>query len=296
MEWVVSSSTDFSGLWVPLVTPFRRGRVDLAAADGLVRHLRAAGVTGFVVCGSTGEAAALDEAEQLALLETVLAASDGRPVVMGLSGYHLPDTRRWIATLCQRPIAGLLVPPPIYIRPSQAGVLRWFHSLADAARVPLIVYDIPYRCGVTLHRDTLLQLARHPGIRAIKDCASDPAKTLAVLAQGSLQVLAGEDQQIFSALAQGAHGAIAASAHLEARRFVDLVDRLRAGDLPAARTLWHPLVPWIELAFSEPNPCVIKAALAQQGLLHNELREPMTRASPAARSRLRALHAAGATV
>ena len=275
----MGTATDFSGLWIPLVTPFRKGQVDAAAARALVRHLAGTGIAGFVVCGSTGEAAALDEAEQLALLDLVLENAAGLPVVMGLSGYHLDETRRWAARLCERPVAGLLVPPPLYIRPSQAGVLHWYRSLADTAGAPLIVYDIPYRTGTTINRDTLLQLATHPQIAAVKDCGGDAGKTLALLAQGQMQVLAGEDLQLFAAVAQGAVGAITASAHVGTPAFVRLLAQLQAGDLGAARLLWQRLVPWIELAFAEPNPALIKAALAREGHIRNELRPPMTRAS-----------------
>jgi 4-hydroxy-tetrahydrodipicolinate synthase len=199
---------------------------------------------------------------------------------MGLSGYHLPQTCRWIGTLCQRPLAGLLLPPPHYIRPSQVGLLQWFTSLADVSSVPVIAYDIPGRTGVTIERQTLLELGHHPRIRAVKDCGGDAAKTLAVIAQGQLQVLAGEDLQMFATVAQGGVGAIAASAHVGTARFVRMLALLRAGDLPAARAVWRDLVPWIELAFSEPNPAVIKAALAHGGELHNELRAPMQQATP----------------
>lgn len=269
------TDTDFSGLWIPLITPFHKGDVDLQAIASLVKRLRADGARGVVLCGSTGEAAALDRAEQLAILCATRAAVPGLPVVMGLSGYHLPETVAWVRELAATPIAGLLVPAPHYIRPSQAGLLHWFRALADASSVPLIVYDIPYRTGVTLERRTLLELAEHPQIQAIKDCGGDGAKTLALIAQGKLQVLAGEDLQMFATIAQGGVGAIAASAHLHTALFVQLIDRLRTGQLSQAREIWATLVPWIEGAFAEPNPAPVKALLAHQGIIHNELRAPM---------------------
>ncbi len=272
--------TDFSGLWIPLITPFRGSAVDHAALASLVKRLSADGVTGFVACGSTGEAAALDKTEQRAVLATVVEAAAGRPVVMGLTGYHLPQTLGWAQELESSPIAGLLVPPPHYIRPSQSGLLQWFGALADASKVPLILYDIPYRTGVRLDRPTLLALAEHPNIQAVKDCGGDMAKTLALIAQGRLQVLAGEDIMLFATLAQGGVGAITATAHLHTTHFVQLVAQLRMGALESARALWSELLPWIEASFAEPNPAPIKAMLAQQGLIANELRAPMTLCSP----------------
>lgn len=284
-----ASLSPFQGLWIPLVTPFKDGAVDHPALAALTTTLARQGVSGFVACGSTGEAAALDEAEQLAVLDTVLGAAQGLPVVMGLSGYHMGHTVEWVTALAQYPLAGLLVPPPHYIRPSQQGLLHWFSTLADASAVPLIVYDIPYRTGATLTTDTLLALAEHPRIRAIKDCGGDTAKTQALIADGRLAVLAGEDAQMFSTLAWGGHGAIAASAHWHAPHFVELVDLLRVGNLPEARRVWQTLRPWVEACFAEPNPAPLKAALAHAGWMRNELRAPMVAASAALAQRLQTL-------
>ena len=250
-------SPDFSGLWIPLVTPFRDGAVDHAALARLTAHLARTGIRGVVVCGSTGEAAALSKEEQLGCLRTVAAHAGGLPLIMGLSGYHLPDTRAWVQRLAAPdvpPLAGLLVPAPHYVRPAQDGLRAWFTALADASAVPLVVYDIPYRTGATLARETLLALAAHPNIRAVKDCGGDPGKTLALIRDGRLQVLAGEDAQLFATVAQGGAGAIAASAHVHTRRFVAVLDAIAVGDLPCARQAWHPLVPLIEALFGEANP------------------------------------------
>jgi 4-hydroxy-tetrahydrodipicolinate synthase len=276
----------FTGLWIPLITPFHHGAVDHPALTQLVKHLAHQGVTGFVACGSTGEAAALDKSEQLAVLDTVLQASDGLPVVMGLSGYHMEQTLAWVKTLGQQPIAGLLVPAPHYIRPSQTGLRHWFTALADAATQPLIIYDIPYRTGSQLTLETLLTLAAHPNIRAIKDCGGDAHKTQALINDGHLQVLAGEDAQILATLTMGGVGAIAASAHLKTAQFALVLETMRQGERSTAQQLWEPLPALVQAVFAEPNPALIKAALAHQGLIHNELRLPMMPASAAGEQHL----------
>ncbi|MDM0023132.1 4-hydroxy-tetrahydrodipicolinate synthase [Variovorax saccharolyticus] len=281
-----SPSADFSGLWIPLVTPFRDHAVDHAALAALAEQLAATGIAGFVVCGSTGEAAALDEDEQLAVLATVARAAPSLPRIMGLSGYHLGKTLAWVRKLAGRDLAGLLVPAPNYIRPSQAGLVEWFGAIADAGTAPLLVYDIPYRTGIAIERETLLALAAHPRIRGIKDCGGDMAKTRALIADGRLQVLAGEDAQMFATLAEGGAGAIAASAHLRTESFVQLLRLLAAGRLAEARAAWRPLLPLIEALFSDPNPGPLKAALAAQGLMQDELRSPMTRVPPERLGRL----------
>ncbi len=270
----------FSGLWIPLVTPFRDGRVDEVGLRRLVRHLGEAGVSGFVVCGSTGEAASLTHAEQLGTLDAVLAAGSGKPVLMGLSGTQAGEMLGRLREVAQRPVAGVLVSAPYYLRPSQAGIVTHFRALADASPMPIVLYDIPSRTGAEMTLSTLLTLATHPNISALKDSANNTEKTRAVIADGRLAVLAGNDDSIFATLCMGGAGAIAASAHLLPQHFVAMVAALRAGRLAEARPLYHALAPLSHALFAEPNPCVIKALLAQQGWMTDELRAPH---SPATR-------------
>jgi len=277
----------FSGIWIPLVTPFSRGAVDHDALRTLIGAYRAAGVSGFVALGTTGEPAALDEAEQAAVLATTLAAAGDLPVLVGVSGNQTASLRERIAQLNEVPVAGVLISAPYYIRPSQAGLIEHFASLADLSEKPLVIYDIPARTGVRIELDSLLTLAAHPRIQAIKDCSGSPETTLALILDGRLRVLAGNDDEIFTTLCMGGAGAIAASAHVSTERFVALYRALTEG-----RALWHALVPLVGAMFAEPNPGPVKAALAAQGRIENELRAPMTRASDALHLRLKQLAAA----
>ena len=289
LHCTLSPHAGFQGLWLPLVTPFLaddRASVDHGALRALVQHYNGTGIAGYVACGSTAEAAAMDGAEQDAVLATILDAAQGLPVVMGVSDCHLGQALARVQALNALPLAGLLVPAPHYIRPSQAGLLQWFTALADHSAHPVIVYDIPYRTGAVLELATLRALAAHPRIVALKDCGGDAAKTQALIADGQLQVLAGEDAQIFSTLALGGAGAIAASAHAHTRHFVALMQHLARGDLPSARALWQPLQPHVAACFAEPNPAPIKAWLADQGRMRATLRAPMQPASEALARRL----------
>lgn len=272
-------SFDFSGLWVPLVTPFHGQRVDEAALRRLVGHLATTGIKGFVACGSTGEAESLTHAEQLATLDTVLASSGGKPVLMGLAGTRLDDMRAHLQHCCERGIQGVLVSAPYYLRPAQAGIVAHFQALADASTVPLVLYDVPSRTGTSMTLDTLLALAAHPNIRALKDCGGDEHKTRALIADGRLAVLAGDDDRIFGTLCMGGAGSISASAHLLPGQFAALVASARAGRLDEARRLYHALTPLSLALFSEPNPSVFKAVLARQGWMRDELRPPHSTAT-----------------
>ncbi|MFT4068441.1 4-hydroxy-tetrahydrodipicolinate synthase [Paraburkholderia sp.] len=296
--------SDFSGIWIPLITPFADGAVDHAALRALVRRYADAGVAGLVALGTTGEPAMLDAAEQDAVLATILDAAQATagtartadapqrhalPVLVGVSGNHTASMRARIEQLNALPLAGLLIAAPYYIRPAQEGIVAHFSALADASAHPVVLYDIPQRTGVRLEPGTLLTLAAHPRIRAIKDCAGSLDTTLALIRDGRLQVLAGDDLAIFNTLCAGGSGAIAASAHWRPERFVALYRALAEGRLAEGRRIFHALVPQIQLAFAEPNPAPVKALLAAEGWIRNELRMPMTRASAALTGQLVAL-------
>ncbi|WP_296229189.1 4-hydroxy-tetrahydrodipicolinate synthase [uncultured Pseudomonas sp.] len=279
--------SNFQGIWVALVTPLRNGEIDFTSLDRLLGKLLEDGVAGFVVCGTTGEAAALSQSEQLAVLDAVLQRVPPDRVIMGLAGNQLSALLDLQREIQRRPLAGLLVPAPYYIRPSQAGLEHFFTTLADAAEVPLVLYDIPYRTGIRIERDTLRRIVSHPNIQAIKDCAGDAETTMALIAEGQVQVLAGEDTQIFNTLCLGGAGAISASAHVRADLYVRMQQCVATGDLQGARQLHYQLLPWMQAAFAEANPSAIKAALALQGLIGEEPRAPLLPCTAATRERLR---------
>lgn len=270
----------FSGIWVPLVTPFKQGEIDFPALTGLCHHVMQQGIDGVVVCGTTGEAPMLSKEEQLQVLDAVLQVVPASQVMMGLSGTHMPSVLAMLAAITQRDVAGILLPAPYYIRPSQAALEAWFTDIANRSHIPIIVYNVPYRSGIHLELQTLRNLAKHPRIVAIKDCGGSNDLTYSLIADGELDVLCGEDGQILSTLCMGGSGAIAASAHLFTDKFVQLVKQVQAGDLPLARKNFYQLLPLIRLMFSAPNPAAIKYALSLNGLMVNELRAPLL-AAPA---------------
>jgi 4-hydroxy-tetrahydrodipicolinate synthase len=278
--------SNFRGIWVALATPFHSGHVDFEALEGLVKTLLSGGVRGLVVCGTTGEAAAMSKDEQLEVLDAVLQIARPHQVIMGLSGNNLQEVLAFQQKIQNRDIAGLLVPAPYYIGPSQQGIESFFQTVADASSVPVVLYDIPYRTGVRIERDTLRRIVRHPRIAAVKDCSGDIETTMALISDGNAEILTGEDMQIFTNLALGGAGAISASAHICPNLYVQMMQELDRGDVTAARATLYRLLPWIIMAFSEPNPAVIKAALSVQGLISNELREPMQTCSPMTMERL----------
>lgn len=285
----MSSPSFLRGIWVPLITPFAAdGAVDHEGLSRLTHALAPTGIAGFVVCGSTGEAGTLSDAEQQAVLDTVLAAAGGLPVLMGLAGVATSAVRERLLRLAERPVCGFLVSAPSYVKPSQEGIAAHFLALAEASPRPVLLYDIPGRTGVRIETATMLQLASHPNIVGVKDCSGDLDHLQALLSDGRLAVLCGDDHRILASLALGAAGAIAASAHLQPQRFVELQRCVDEGRLPEAQALWRRLWPLTTALFTEPNPGPVKAALAPLHRLADGLRPPMTPASAAARARVAA--------
>jgi 4-hydroxy-tetrahydrodipicolinate synthase len=284
------TATNPAGIWLPLITPFRDGALDAASLRNLARHYAGQPIDGLILAATTGEALTLDDDEQHRVVQIVAEANDGRlPLYLGLAG---SDTRRMARRLAETdrwPVQGYLISCPYYSRPSQGGLLQHFQALAAATQKPLMLYNIPYRAGVNLANDTLFRLAETANIVGLKDCCADPAQMADLLRRKppGLAVLTGDDAQTFSALTQGAEGAILAAAHIDPVGFRRLFDALRQGELAAARQIWGKLSEIIALLFAEPGPAPTKHWLWRAGLIASpELRLPMTGVSPALAARL----------
>jgi len=279
------ASTRFSGVWLPIVTPFADGAIDRASYQRLIDHYVAAGVAGLVPLGTTGESPTVDEAEGDALIEAAVATAAGRlPILVGVGGN---DTRRVVKAvrrLERHAAAGVLSVCPYYNRPSQDGLREHFIRVAEATDRPILIYNIPYRTGVNLANDTLLALAEHPNIAGVKDSSGNLAQSLELLRRRpeGFAVLTGDDAHFFTTLAHGGDGGILASAHVETARFLDVYRRMAANDHVGARAVWARLEPLVALLFREPNPMPLKHWLWRRGLIASaECRLPLTRVSDA---------------
>ncbi|MFT3800468.1 MAG: 4-hydroxy-tetrahydrodipicolinate synthase [Burkholderiaceae bacterium] len=278
----------FSGLWVPIVSPFRDGRVDLAAAQRLVEGLVQSKCRGVIVCGTTGEAATMSLAERRALLDAVTSAARGRlRVAIGVGGNDTRAVAAEAAGWSDTGVDALLISAPAYTRPSQAGIRAHFEAILAAGDRPIIVYNVPYRTGVDIDVETVRALAEHPRIVAIKESTGERIDRLFDLIHDTdIAVLCGEDKLALTAACLGAHGAILAAANVRPDLYVRVAALADEGRIADARALFARLMPLIRLLYAEPNPSVIKAALAHQGLIADELRLPMVPASAVTRERL----------
>lgn len=286
------------GVGTALVTPFQPDMsVDHGALRALVAAQVAAGIDFLVACGTTGEAAAMNEDEQAAVIETVVAAAGGRiPVVAGAGG---PDTRgvlnraRRFAALG---VEAILSVTPYYNKPTAAGLLAHYQYIADGCEKPLILYNVPGRTGCNLEPESTADLARHPNIVAIKDANAtiEHHVRLAAAVPDDFVVFSGDDAATLPVMALGGVGVISVASNLFPGRMVELARACASGNWETARKLNRLLSPAFGALFIESNPIPVKAAMAARGDLAEVYRLPMTPISPANRETLlAALRAAG---
>ncbi|MEK6349798.1 MAG: 4-hydroxy-tetrahydrodipicolinate synthase [Burkholderia sp.] len=284
-------SIDFSGIWLPIVTPFTSlagEAVDHAALARLAKQYAEADIAGFVACATTGEGALLDAAEQADVFATLRAAAPCLPIVLGLSHSATQGAVARARELAELAPDGLLVTPPTYVRPTQDGIRRHFEAVVQAADLPVLVYNIPYRTGVNVELDTLQALAADARIAGIKECGGSIDRMMRLAHETPLRVFSGDDNQNFAALCVGAHGAIASSAHLFPEWHVRAWRCVQQGDWAGARRIAVALQPLVRVLFEEPNPAPVKAALAAQARCADGLRLPFVPASEALRARMQA--------
>jgi 4-hydroxy-tetrahydrodipicolinate synthase len=280
----------FSGVWIPLVTPFQKGEIDLKSLANLIEHYIGKGVAGFIPLATTGEVPTITNDEYKTVLEKTIAVVAGRmPIIAGVTGN---DTRRVAAKMKaieNYAIAGALIPCPYYNRPDQRGILEHFQTVCAATNLPILVYNIPYRTGRNIENSTIHRLAGIKTVRGLKDSCGDIRQSMELLLNPPLDfsILTGEDILYFDSLCLGGDGGILASAHLATDKFVAIYDAIKANDVAKARGLWKGLAPVIPLLFEEPNPAPIKYWLKKQGLItSDEVRLPLTAISDGLKARL----------
>ncbi len=273
----------FGRVLTAMATPFTaEGGLDLPGAQALAAHLVDHGHDGLVVAGTTGESPTLAEHEHDALLRAVVEAVGDRAVVLAGSGNN--DTRHSTerAVAAQRTgVHGLLVVTPYYNRPPQEGLALHFATVASATELPVMVYDIPGRTGVALATPTLLRLAEHPRIVAVKDAKDDLFASSVVMAGCDLAYYSGSDQLNLAHLAQGAAGIVSVVGHVAGEQYAAMAAALDAGDLPGAVAVHRRLLPVVDAIMHHTQGAItVKAALQLLGVVaHRTVRSPLVAAT-----------------
>ncbi len=276
----------FAGSFVALTTPFRAdGSLDLDTLDALVDRQLEAGIEGLVPCGTTGESPTLSDDEKKRVIARVIARAQGRPVIAGTGSY---DTRasveltRWAK---DAGATGALVITPYYNKPTQAGLRAHFEAVADVG-LPVMLYNVPGRTGVSIAVDTAVALGEHEAIVAIKEAAGDLDRVSELCGRSGLAVFSGDDSLTLPMLAVGAVGVVSVLANLTPGPLARLCKAAREGDFAAARAEHARLFPLMRAMFLETNPQPVKTAQARLGLLEEVFRLPIVRMGDAARARL----------
>ena len=205
------------------------------------------------------------------------------PVFVGIGSNSAAKTLKLLHRLDRYDFAGIVSVCPYYNRPSQEGLREHFRQIAEATDRQIVIYNIPYRTGVNLANDTLLELAERPNIVGVKDSSGNLAQSVELLRRRppGFSVMTGEDNYYYTMLAHGGDGGILASAHLDTTAFVSVYERMLANDHRGAWCIWSELATMVPLLFREANPMPIKYCLWRQGLLRSpECRPPLTRVSP----------------
>jgi 4-hydroxy-tetrahydrodipicolinate synthase len=268
-----------SGAMTALVTPFAEdGSVDLDALERLVTWQIASGIDALVPCGTTGEGATLLAEEHARVIETTVRVSAGRVPV--IAGCGTNDTRTTIDAVCRAEACGadaVLVVSPYYNKPNRSGIIAHYASVADAAGIPVVPYNVPGRTGHNLGAELILRLAEIPGVVAVKEAAAN-LEQLAAIVEGrpdGFSVLSGDDALALPAVALGADGVISVVSNEAPGEMAAMMKAALEGDFAAARRLHYRLLPLMRANFLETNPVPVKTALAMMGRCRETLRAPL---------------------
>jgi 4-hydroxy-tetrahydrodipicolinate synthase len=263
----------FGRVLTAMVSPMKSdGSLDLEGAAALAEHLVANGHDGLVVNGTTGESPTTTDAEKVDLVRVVVEAVGQRAhVIAGAGSNNTAHTVESARAAEKAGAHGLLIVTPYYNKPPQEGILAHFTTVADATDLPVIVYDIPGRTGIPIHSQTLIRMADHPRIVAVKDAKGDLFAASEVMSQTDLVWYSGDDALNLAHLTQGAVGIISVVGHLAGPQYAEMVAAVGQGNLARAIEIHRQLIPVVNAVMNVTQGAIaVKAALHDRGLLSSD--------------------------
>lgn len=265
------------GAMTAMITPFKGEGLDLERLKANVEAQLAAGIDALVPVGTTGESPTLSHDEHRIVIETVVSQTAGRALVIAGTGsnatHEATELTRFAAEIGAN--AALMV-NPYYNKPTQEGLYRHFMTVAEAVEVPIVLYNIPGRCGVALSTDTIVRLAEHENIIAIKEATGSLDQASDIAASCDLTILSGDDSLTLPLMSVGAKGVVSVLSNLIPHQIKALTSAGLSGDFEEARELHLKLFPLCRAMLSmATNPIPIKTAMKLAGLDSGELRLPM---------------------
>jgi 4-hydroxy-tetrahydrodipicolinate synthase len=281
---------DLRGCGTALVTPFKRdGSLDLDALRRLVKFQLRGGIHFLVPCGTTGETPTLEHDEYLAVIRTVVEEVQGRvPVVPGVTGNSTAKVVRMSREVAALGVNAILSAAPYYNKPTQEGIYQHFKAIAEAAGIPVVLYNVPGRTSSNIEPATLARLAKLPNIAAVKEASGSITQQMDVLAQAppGFLVFSGDDAFTFPLMALGGKGIISVASNEIPGPMSRLAELMLDGNIEEARRLHFELLPLMQVNFIESNPIPVKAALAMMGMVQEVYRLPLVPMKPENRARL----------
>jgi 4-hydroxy-tetrahydrodipicolinate synthase len=274
----------FGRVLTAIITPFNDdGSVDYVTFSRLINHLVHNGSDGIVVAGTTGESPTLTAAEKTALFRAAVeAARDKTHIVAGVGTYNTAESCVAAIEAREAGVDGVMAVTPYYSKPPQAGIVAHMTAIADAAQLPMMVYNIPGRTCRLIEVDTLIELASHPYICCVKDAVDDVAWSLDAIRSlpEGFAVYSGSDAVTRELVEGGAVGVVSVAAHLAGVEIAQMVDAVLSGDNDTARQIDELLAPLTAGLFSEPSPMPLKAALTEYWDSVGSPRLPLIDAQP----------------
>lgn len=280
----------FRGTFTALVTPFRGDAIDFDALTKLIESQIAAGITGIVAVGTTGEAPTLSHDERHAVIRKCVEVAKGRcQVLAGTGSYSTRDAIEASKQAQSLGVDGLLIVAPYYNKPSQEGLFQHFRSIGQATSLPIMLYNIPGRCGVDIGVETVVRLAGAcRNIVSIKEASGsvDRVSELRGRFGDSFTILSGDDSLTLPFMAVGAVGVVSVASNLLPAEVVALVNAHQRGDVKLAENLHRQLFSMFKDLFIEPNPVPVKTALSWTGMMSADVRLPLCAMTEANQQRL----------
>lgn len=288
----------FTGTYTALVTPFKNGQIDEPAFRKLVQDQIRGGVDGVVPVGTTGESPTLGFDEHVRVIEMAVEYARGRVKVLAGTGANSTEEAIHLTQAAEKARAdGSLQVAPYYNKPSQKGLFQHFQKIARSTRLPLILYSIPGRCGISIAVDTVKRLAdRCQNVVGIKEAGGDTDRVSELRAAlgPKFDILSGDDSLTLPFMSVGASGVISVASNIIPKKVAGMVQAFASGDSLGARKLHTKFYPLFKDLFLETNPVPIKAAMAMAGRIVEEYRLPLaSMASPNRRKLTATLQALG---
>lgn len=275
------------GSMVALVTPFRHGKVDKPALRRLLDFHLENHTDIIVPCGTTGESATMSHEEHRGVMSFVVDYVDRRvPVICGAGSNATGEAVSLIQHARKIGADGVLVVTPYYNRPTQEGLYRHYEFLAKKVDIPIVVYNVPARTGVSIAPETVARLAAIPNIIGIKEASGSLEQAIRIIFLCDVTVVSGEDSLTLPLLSVGAKGVISVVANVAPQKMHDMVAAYLAGHTEEARKLSYELFPLSKVLFVETNPIPVKTALRFMGMITGELRLPLCEMSEPNRKQL----------